>query len=390
MRALLLLALAAGCVHRAPPPPVDLSAPLVRAPLAPAVQAVLALGAADLDVSVRRDAIATLLTADPAPAGGAWGQRGRFDPSAYVQRAAVDRLALRIDETPARDLLRALLADPAADPWARGAAPLALARGGRDGKVPATELAADRTRLAEAAAAAQGSRAGALLLAAAVAGDTPARTRLAEQLSAGNLPLELWFFRAIGESRVDALVGPLVQALDRVEPEIQLAVAAALLELGSPAGERALAAAVTESEDRALEALEYVVDVRAPAADAVLRGALAAAPLARDAATLALFGRGEGDIAAVLRLLAEGDAELRVLAATAAGVRLRADAALQGQDRLRVALREALPEADPSLQLALIGALGGSPVAADRAALTELLADESIRVRVAAAAALAR
>jgi len=390
MRALLLLALAAGCVHPAPPPAVDLTAPLVRPALDPAVRAALELGASDLDVSVRRDALAALVTADPAPAGGAWGQRGRFDPSAYVQRATIDRLAARMDEPASRDLVRALLADTAADPWARGAAALTLARAGRDGKVPATELAADHARLAEAAAAAQGSRGGALLLAAAIGGDAPARARLGEQLSTGNLPLELWFFRAIGESGVNALVAPLVQALDRVEPEIQLPVAAALLALGSPVGERTLAAAMTESEDRALEAIECLNGVRTPGADGVLRGALGAGPLARAAATLALFARGEGEVDSALRVLSGDDAELSALAAQAAGARLRADPELPGRDRLRVALREALPEAGPSVQLALIDALGTSTLAADRAALTELLADESIRVRVAAAAALAR
>ncbi|MDP2314163.1 MAG: hypothetical protein Q8P41_14770, partial [Pseudomonadota bacterium] len=332
---------------------------------------------------------AALVRADAAPGGGVWGQRGRFDPSEYVQRATVDALATRLDEPEARAVLRALVDDPNAGPWARGAAGIVLARAARDGALPAAERDTDRARLATAAGSVSGGRGGALLLAAAIAGDTPARTRLAELLSAGNLPLELWFFRAMGESGVDTLAAPLAQALERVEPEIQLAVAAALLDLGAPAGERALTAALTADEERALEALEYLVDARGPAADGLLKAALAGPALVHDGAELALFGRGQGEVRDVVRMLGNEDAERRAWAAEAAGRRLRLEPGIDGGDRLRATLRDALPDADPTLQLALIEALAGSPVPEDRAALTTLLEDEAARVRVAAAAALA-
>ncbi|MDP2308390.1 MAG: hypothetical protein Q8P18_20395 [Pseudomonadota bacterium] len=390
-----LLAAAPGCAHRAPAPPTALAARAPRAPLDPACKAALEAGAADLDVAVRRDAIAALLAADPTPAGGEWGQRGRFDPSEYVQRATVAELGARLDEPAARALLRTLVDDAGVSPWVRGAAAIPLARGVRDGGVPADEREADRARLTAAAAQVTGGRGGALLLAAAIAGDTaghpdPAAARLADQLAAGNLPMELWFFRAIGESGVGSLVAPLTTALERVEPEIQLALAAALLELGGPAGERALVAALAEGGDRALEALEYLADARSPAADVILEGALAGPPGVGDTAALVLFGRGRGDLRDVLRQLAEGEPDGRLLAALAAGRRLRREPTIDGGDRLRAALRSGLPEAAPGLQLAAIEALGGSGVAADQAALTTLLADESVRIRVAAAVALAR
>jgi hypothetical protein len=390
MMLLWLLAAGPGCAHRAAPLPVDLAAPVTRVPLEPAVRAALEAGAADLDVSVRRDAIAALVTADPAPAGGAWGQRGRFDPSEYVQRATVAALEPRLAEAEARALLRTLVEDTAAGPWVRGAAAIALARAGRDGAVPADEQGADRARITAASAQLTGGRGGALLLAAAIAGDTAAAGRLADQLAAGNLPLELWFFRAIGESGLSSLVPPLVTALDRVEPEIQLALAAALLELGSPVGERALVAALGEGEERALEAIEYLAEARSPAAEGVLKGALVGAPVFHDAAALALFGRGQGELREVVRVLGDGDVGGRLLAAQAAGRRLTLDPTAEGADRLRAALRDALPEADPGLELAAIEALGGSRVPADRAALTTLLDSESVRIRVAAAVALAR
>ncbi|MFN7146651.1 MAG: hypothetical protein ACK4YP_22950, partial [Myxococcota bacterium] len=193
----LLLALSA-CAPKAPVPTGAVEAPAPRRALDPAVQAALEAGAADLDVGVRRRALGTLVAADPAPAGGAWALRARFDPSEYVRRAAVDALADRLDEAETRALLRALVDDENGDPWSRGAAALVLADGIVDGRVPAGEHAEDRARITAAAAGARGSRAAALLLAATRTGDAAARTRLEELLSGGDLPLELWFLRAVG------------------------------------------------------------------------------------------------------------------------------------------------------------------------------------------------
>lgn len=384
----LLLALTA-CAPKAPVPTAATEAVAPRRALDPAVQAALEAGAADLDVGVRRRALGTLVAADPAPAGGPWAIRARFDPSEYVRRAAVDALAGRLHEAETRAHLRALVEDDNGDPWSRGAAALVLADGIVDGRVPAAEQADDRARIAAAAAAARGSRAAALLLAATRTGDTTARARLEELLSGGDLPLELWFLRAVGGTGDSGLAKALAAALERAEPEVRLAVATALLDLGDPVGERVLAEALAADEDTALEALDFLAEARSAKAPAMLGGATAT-PFIKDGAALVRFGLGDGDTRDVVKALTAEESELRLYAARAAGRRLRTDPALDGADRLRAALREGLPTEDPALQLALIEALAGSPSAQDRAALTALLSDESARVRVEAAAALAR
>lgn len=387
----LFLALVAGCAARAPVTPVEAASAVERAAgLDPVVRATLEAGAADLDVGVRRAALAALVRAEAAPAGGAWAQRGRYDPSEYVRRAVVDAVAPRLAEPESRALLRAIVDDAASDPLTRGAAALALVDGAADGRVPEAEQAGDRARLARAAET-RGARAAALLLAAARLGDAAAAQRLGELVRAGNLPMELWVVRALGDRPDPALTRTLAEALEATEPELRLALASALLALGEPSGEAALAAALAGDEEVALEALDFLAEARpAERALAVLRGAARAPPLVRDAAGALRFGHGEGETRAVIPLLAHEEPEVRVYATRAAARRLAGPTPLEGADRLRAALRDALPTADPALQLALIGALGAAPGPQDRAALAALLSDESTRMRVEAAAALAR
>jgi hypothetical protein len=392
---LLLAALLAGCVHERPVAPVD--APLApAAALDPAVRTVLESGAADPDVAVRRRAVAALLAADPAPAGGPWGPRGRFDPSEYVRASAIEALGARAGEAESRALLRAMVDAADADAETRGRAALALVAAERAGHVPAGELAADQARFAQAAAAVRGARATALLLAAAETGDAPARGRLVEQIASGNLPLDLGLLADLGESREPALAGSLDTALGTVEPEIRLGLAAAVLERGGAAGSRAFQEALAGDEDSALEAVEYLAQAHVGDATGLLQGVPpTASPLVHTAAELALFGRGVGEAHVGVQALGSDDREVRLLAVAAVGRRLAQEPDLPGGDRLRDALRAlASPPAadrdvDPAQQLGVADALTGSPRASDRATLTTLLADESVQVRIAAAVALA-
>ncbi len=387
----LLLALGPGCAHRAAAPVADVQAPAPAPTLDPAVRAALEAGAADLDVGVRRAALAALVATEPAPAGGAWALRGRYDPSEYVRRAVIEALADRRGEPETRALLRAVVDDPASDPWSRGAAALLLVDGKVSGVVPADEHEADRARIVAAATSARGARAAALLFAAARLGDAPPADRLRELLAAGNLPMELWFVRALGAAPDAGLTPSLAAAVDVAEPELRLPLAAALLELGDPTGERILAEALTADEDAALEALDYLAEARQrDRALALLKGAALAPALVRDAAAVLRFGHGDGETRDVVKALAHEEPEVRIFAARAAALRFAAGTLSDDAPRLRSALRDALPDADISLQLALIEALGAAPEPADRAALMALLQDESTRVRVEAAAALAR
>jgi HEAT repeat protein len=380
-----LLLLLLACVPKPTTPVATGEIAAAAAPLPPDIRVALEEGAADLDVSVRRRAIATLVAVDPAPAGGAWGPRGRLDPSEYVRRATVEALATRITEPASRDLLAAILQDTSADPWTRGAAALALLGN------PAGVSPEHRAAVAAAAGGVRGTRAAALLLAAAAGGDTTARDRLVRMLEGGGLPLELWFLRALGASGEAAFATGLRAGFDRVEPEVQLAAAVALLELGDATGERALATALAgEDEERALEAVELLSFTSPTIALPLLRGAATAGPAVVGAADAVRFGHGDGAARAVLDALASDEPEVRVYAARAAARRLADPAGLDGADRVRAALRAALPEADAALQLALVEALGADPGPADRELLRTLLRDESTRVRVEAASVLAR
>ncbi len=401
MRRLGLIALLFGCLHPAalPPAPVQTA---VLGVIDPAVQAALEAGAADLDVAVRRQAVAMLIRTDALPAGGAWGPRGRFDPSEYVRRAAIDALGDRAGEVESRAILLAILEDAACDRLTRGAAALALAGALGGSPVPEGEAATIHVAIERAALTGRGVDSLSLLLAATEAGDkrlgekpageTGAKSRLVALLAAGNLPMELWVLRALGESGEAELATPLAQSLEGVEPEIRLAVAAALLQLGHPAGAAALDSAISGGEDTGWEALEYLTDVPGEAAEPLLLAAQErGGPVLGTVATMVSFGHGEGGVRPVLEALAAEDRDVRLAAAIGAGRRLRREPGLDGGDRLRAALSRCLsdPDPDPALQFAALDALAGSAWPEDRAALTARLQDESVAVRTAAAVALA-
>jgi hypothetical protein len=338
----LALALGVGCAHRGPAPAAQVDVERTSAPLDPRVRAALEEGTSDLDVGVRRVALAALVAADPAAGGGPWALRGRYDPSEYVRRAVVDALAGRLREPETRAAVRAILADAGADPWTRGAAALALVDGARAGTVPEAERADDRAVVVRSAAEVHGARAAALLLAAAAVGDGPAAERLREQIASGNLPLELWMVRAIGAHPEAGLAAALVGGIDVGEPEVRLAVAAALLALGDGTGERVLGEALAADEDTALEALDYLADTPSPRALSVLGAAPITAPIIREASEILRFAHGDGNARAVAQARAGPDQELRRYAARAAARRFAAGPPPEGADRLRAGLRDSL------------------------------------------------
>lgn len=358
-----------GCVHHAPEGPVVTEVAPLR--LGTEARAVVEAAAADLDVSVRRRAVALLVESEPAAAGGSWAARGRYDPSPYVQRAVVEALGRRGDGA---EVLRTWVDDAALDPWVRGAAALVLARS-----------PSEAPRLATAAASVRGGRAGALLLAATMTGDAEARRRLREAIEAANLPMELWFLDALGASGLSELAGPLGAVIDQVEPEIRLPVARAAWRLGSPAGEKALAEALAGAdEDVGLEAVELLADT--PGSGTLLAGT-AGTDIVGTAAALARFGQGEGEARTVVAALSGEDGDLAIFAAGAAARRLTKEPDVAGADRIRAAVREGLEDAAPGVLLLAPPILaGGSP--ADREALRGLLSAESAEVRIEAAIAL--
>lgn len=371
---ILLLSIAA-CIHNAPRGP-STETTLAAAPLDAEAVAVLQAGAADLDITVRRNAIAVLIEIDPAPAGGAWLDRARFDPSEYVRRSAVDALFARAPDAQARVALRAWTADASLDHWTRGAAAEALARwpepAGKD---------EDRRTISDAARSVSGNRSAGLLLAAAMVGDADAKARLERILSAGQVPSELWFLRALGASGV--ALGEL--PMDAVEPEIATLFAVAVYQL-HPNTRPMLTELLSRDEDAALEVLEGVLNSSIPPNDPILLAP--AAGVGARVQALVRFGRGDGELKDVIAALTDADIDIQSFGANAASARLRIEPTMNGADRLRAALRTRLEDAGPAMQLAIIPSLGRSSVPADAAALRVLLQDESPRIRVAAASAL--
>lgn len=342
---------------------------------------VLEAGADDLDLDLRRRALATLTRATAEPAGGVWGRRGRYDPSPAVQRAVVGALAARAE--PAADaLLREIAEDERADGWTRGCAALSLVLRDAPGHAAWAAALAARTHAPSAPG---------LLLAAAVGGDARSTARLADWVAHGDLPLQLDLVAALG--RIPVLAPALTVALDHAEPELRLPIAAALLPSDSPSARKALVdalhAPVAEARLEALDALESANPV-------------AAAPLLRDAANdpdavirtraRLILATREGEATALIeRSLTDPEREVR-LAALAAIATLRATTPTSDKTRPNSRWSEPLrvlsTDADTGLALAAIHALGVYPSAADRQSLEALLSEESLLLRVAAARAL--
>lgn len=356
-------------------PPARAEAPAPVAP-DPRLRAILEAGAADLEVDVRRRAVAALVRLDPAPGGGAWGRRGRFDPDAFVQRAAADALAERGSEPESRVLLRELATAPAVEPLTRGHAALLLVR-----LEPATAVEVDAWARAEPGWGAVG-----LHLAAAAGGVEGAADRLAAALAQGELPLDLGFLRDLVAAAPASAATGLEAGLPRLEPELRPAAQVVLWALSGQHAGPIRAGLRGGDEELALELLERVDELDDARALPMLRAARGGLPAVRRAALLRRVGRGDAPPGAALAALSGTDPELRVLAARALGAwRERVD---PGNARVREALHAAARSEDPGVQLAALGALARRPDPEDRALLQALLDDESLRVRVIAAEGL--
>ena len=368
-----LVSLLAACPHKGAAPPGAGESAVV--PTGDArTRAVLEEGAADLDVSVRRTALAALVRSAPEAAGGAWGKRGRFDPSEYVHRAVIDALEARPVEPESVLLLRDFATGEDVEAWTRGRALLAMARVDPEGAAVIRE-----------AASVSGNPA--VLLAAALVGDAPLLEKLGTRLSAGDLPLELWFFGEVARSGLDALVHPLERAIVGSEPEVQGALVAALARLSPEQAHAPFELLLAAEPEVVLDAVDALRETGGPGAVALLyRARSVADEFVAGTARLALVALGERQLNEALETLSakKMDPELRVAAYEALGMRLRQEPDVRGADRARAVLREALTSDDPRAQMAAIAGLPGDP------ALRGLLDDESLRVRVNAAAQFVR
>lgn len=310
---------------------------------------VLALGAASLDVSVRRLAIGALVRHDADPCASPWAQRGRYDPSEYVQRETIDALG---DKTCAA-VLWTWATDTSLDATTRAVAADASGE-------------ADPVKLGEQALALKtDGRAAMYLLVAALHGNEPAKVRLAEVARSGNLPIERDLYPKLGE----ATWFPFADAVAAAEPEVRPSIAAAWLRADPKAARSTVARLLHDrDEDVVFDTIEALRGD--PGAKALLRGVRGVD------ARLAT-----GAFVPLAKKYVEAPEQER-----------RADAirTLAADPKSHALLRDAwaAPELDDPTRIVLAAALATAPDAEDRALLTTMLAHELVDVRVIAARAL--
>ncbi len=335
---------------------------------------VLEEGAGSPDVSVRKKSLQALITQSPEPAGGAWGKRGRWDPSPYVQRATIDALKKRGSEPESIAMLEELVRTPAVEPYTRGYAALALPR--------------DKDRLGwleKEAEVVPAWAAAPLWLAVAEAGSATGLEQLRKALLTGEVPLEASFFEALGRTKLE--VGEALEAgLPKMEPELVPYAAGALLQLRpSPAITYFKAIFAGEEEEAIADCVDLLAGIAAPEAIELLQGVSQRPDWLGELALAKLVGRGVLPWSRLRSWLKEDNRELQGLLAEAAMVRWTTEPRGPGADAVAARLSELLPTAPLPLQLQVVQALG---LRGDLGSLEPLLSEESQPLRVAVAVAL--
>jgi len=306
-----------------------------------------------------------------------WAPRAIYDPSPWVQRVAVDALVLR--GPAAHEHLATLAARADAEPLVRVDAALALPDGY---DVPA---------LAEAwrSADAPWDRAP-LALAAHHLGDADALDAVASSVATGELHLDLRFVDALAIHGGPRLEPALATAQDRVEQELQIAIAASRLKVGDPRGEGDLRKAVTGDVPQRLEALDALASIRDDAAEGLIRRArTGSADLVRWYADLLLAARYGVDPTQLVSAREQADPEVRRLAVHAASIALTDGPAHRKVARAaREVLVTSLSDPDATVRQRAARAVGELALAPAASSLPPLLADEVGAVRLEAAGAL--
>lgn len=389
IRAVAVVALAVGVAACRPPVDEGLDAALPDAATPVEVQdpvRVLEDAAANLDPTPRGRALDLLILAATEPAGGAYGPRALYDPDPWVQRKAVEALAMRLNEPETQALLRKYVGRSDIDPYVRQSAAMHLARHGG----AATDGLRDVMSAAWRAES-QAWRQAPLALAAASLGDRDAIAPLAAAISRADIGLEVEFVLDLGRSGLEELVPPLREGAAWVEDEMALPYACAQILLGDPSGESVLRKALaSDDEEIRLEAIDYLARMDGAVARSLLeRAAADPSDLVRAYAEGALAARGERSLDKLERLMESPDREMRLIA-----VRFASEAAQPvgggGRRAGRVAkriVRTGLVDGDVEVRMNAFGAIGQLDLEGEDASLTAGLADEYLAVRVEAAGA---
>ncbi len=360
---------------------VPVKAATVDEPAPDSPRGVLAQGSEALDVSVRQQALGQLVRHSADPAGGSWAARALYDPSIYVQRRAIEALGGRLEEPAAADLLLEVVGRDGVEPYTRGLAGRLLAAHGDHRALPPLQTAL--------AAAEEDWQRAPLALAAAMLGDADALSQLQQSLRRGEFPLEVDFFLALGTCGLGGLAEPLAAGARRLEEDLVLPAAAALLQLGSDAGPALFRATLSGGDlELQLQALDFLAPVAGPEADDLIQKArLTGGTTVSTYAGLVQLARGEGSPRDALEHSRGLDREDRQQAIWALGHYLATSAEPRQEAQVRDRLRQALGDVELMVVHQAIRALARSGTADDLPALEELMQQEFVGVRVAAASA---
>lgn len=376
MSLLLLGLVLGGCAPKVPVAAREVpAAPCCGGIVDGRLRQILEAGAATTDVPTRQRALAALVRADPAPGGGPWGGRVRYDPDEFVVQAGAAALAERVGDGGARDLLRAIALDVRRGGVTRGRAAAGALRLDPDHTWLASAWTPEATWWQLGGLWAVGAR-----------WDPAAAAALADTLTRGEVPLETGFWDLLAASGSPQLGAALAAARPRLEPELEVTAAVTLVALDPGAGSAAVGPLLHGDLDHALEVVERLHTLPGEAATALLRqGATSAPGAAARAAGLWMLLREDGPEGRLVDGLADTDPEVRRIAAEVAGGLQARGVALPA--RVRAALLTALEADDPGLQAVAVEAVAAGP---DRSHLRPLLDDESLELRVRVAAALLR
>ncbi|MBT3217743.1 MAG: HEAT repeat domain-containing protein, partial [Proteobacteria bacterium] len=283
---------------------------------------ILVAGAASLDPSLRGRSLELLVKGADEDLVMDFAPRALFDPDPWVQRVGALALCGRVDENPAALGLLEAYVQRDVDPYVRASVGLALIDfpGIREVFVKAWRQEQKGWRIAP------------LALVAALLGDGEAEDALAQALRRGDVALEVEFLEQVGGSGLGGLVPALKEGNGRVEEEMELPFAAARLRLGDLSAEGVFRRELSgDNVERQLEAMDYLVAIDGPPANALLRRAkTSGVGYLRWYAALALGARN-GEAAAFRQAMMDDDWEIRLLA-----VRFAAVAGVLSRKQLRV------------------------------------------------------
>ncbi len=268
----------------------------------------LEAGAEVLEPSPRAVALGWLIRTSDANGGGEWTSRGLHDPSAWVQRAAVNALVSRLPEAASQTHLENYLSVSSADPYVRGNAGIQLA--------PLASPAAATALKAAWRAEQENWAIAPLALAAAAHDDAEAIDAVATAVKTAEFALELDFISDLGTSGHPALLEAVQQGAEYAEEEVQLPFAVALIQLGDPSGEQVLRKALAHADPEVRqEAIATLVGLDHPTATALLHKARGdRVALLSWHARLGLAARTGQDGQAFEQAFADADREVRALA----------------------------------------------------------------------------